>query len=87
MDPKNFLVSAFSVGVGVGVGLSLASKQASFFSSNPLPSGATGERIEQDLLKQIVGGKSSNVTFDEFPYYLRWLTPIFSSSLSNGLDE
>lgn len=87
MDLKNFLVSAFSVGVAVGVGLGLASKQASFFSSNPPPSGATGERIEQDLLKQIVDGKSSNVTFDEFTYYSRWLTPIFSSSLSNGLDE
>lgn len=87
MDPKNFLVSAFSVGIGVGVGLGLASKQANFFSSNPTPSGVTGERIEQDLLKQIVDGKSSNVTFDEFPYYLRCLTPVFSSSMPNGWDE
>ncbi|KAK8692741.1 hypothetical protein V6N13_070348 [Hibiscus sabdariffa] len=35
----------------------------------------TGELIEQELMRQVVDGKLSNVTFDDFPYYLRMLEP------------
>ncbi|KAG9448429.1 hypothetical protein H6P81_014557 [Aristolochia fimbriata] len=77
---KQFLVSALSVGVGVGVGLGLASGQTKWSSSANSSSGVTNERIEQELLRLIIDGKSSNVTFDEFPYYLSEQTRVLLTS-------
>jgi len=31
----------------------------------------SAEQIEQELMRQVVDGKDSEVTFDEFPYYIR----------------
>ncbi|XP_043716106.1 uncharacterized protein LOC122664377 isoform X2 [Telopea speciosissima] len=82
MEQKHFLMSALGVGVGVGVGLGLASGQTvgrwtgANYSSNVI----TGERIEQELLRQVVDGKLSNVTFDEFPYYLSEQTRVLLTS-------
>lgn len=74
MEQKSLLLSALGVGVGVGVGvgLGLASGQNKWTGTGSTSStGITLERIEKELLRQIVDGRESQVTFDEFPYYLR----------------
>lgn len=72
MEQKNVILSALSVGVGVGVGLGLASGQtvSRLMSGNSSSDEITSQQIEQELLKQIVDGKETNVKPDEFPYYL-----------------
>lgn len=74
MEQKSFLLSALSVGVGVGVGIGLASGQSvSKWGPNySFPSNAvTADKFEHEMLRQVVDGRESNVTFDKFPYYLR----------------
>jgi len=73
MEQKHLLMSAVGVGIGVGVGLGLASGQTmSKWTGTASPSNAiTAERMEQELLRMIIHGRDANVTFDEFPYYLR----------------
>ncbi|GFY83295.1 P-loop containing nucleoside triphosphate hydrolases superfamily protein [Actinidia rufa] len=78
MEQKHILLSALSAGVGLGLGLRLASgptvsKWAGYGSSE----GITGEQIEQELLRLVVDGKESKITFDEFPYFLRDHAEIF----------
>ncbi|KAI3933539.1 hypothetical protein MKX01_032644, partial [Papaver californicum] len=89
MEHKNMLMSALGVGLGVGVGLGLASsgqsvvnKWTGIGSSNSSSSNNTisFEQIQQDLRRQIVDGKHSNVTFDEFPYYLSEQTRVLLTS-------
>ncbi|KAL5984717.1 hypothetical protein ACLOJK_041339 [Asimina triloba] len=70
MDNKQILVSALSVGLGVGVGIGLASGHTVSKWASSTSTGITAERIEQELLRQIVDGRDSNIKFDEFPYYL-----------------
>ncbi|XP_022736472.1 uncharacterized protein LOC111289584 isoform X2 [Durio zibethinus] len=72
MEQKGILLSALSVGVGVGVGLGLASGQtvSKWAGKTSAGDGITGEKIEQELMRQVVDGKLSEVTFDDFPYYL-----------------
>ncbi|GAB2265137.1 hypothetical protein Dimus_000202 [Dionaea muscipula] len=79
MEQKSLLLSALSVGVGVGVGLGLASGQTvgKWVGSND---GVTAEQIEQELIRQVVDGKESKVTFDEFPYYLSEQTRVLLTS-------
>lgn len=82
------LMSALGVGLGVGVGLGLASSGQSVMnkwtgigSSNSSSSNTISfEQIQQDLRRQIVDGKQSNVTFDEFPYYLSEQTRVLLTS-------
>lgn len=74
MEQKNVLLSALSVGLGVGVGLGLASGQTvgRWVGGGSCPAGeVTAEKIEQELMRQIIDGRESSVKFDEFPYYLR----------------
>ncbi|KAJ6798091.1 spastin-like isoform X4 [Iris pallida] len=66
MEQKQLLMSALGMGLGVGVGLGLASGRR----WNAEGSGLTAERMEAELARQVVDGKDSTVTFDEFPYYL-----------------
>ncbi|KAF3488765.1 hypothetical protein F2Q69_00057514 [Brassica cretica] len=71
MEQKSVLFSA--LGVGVGLGLGLASGQGLGKWANGSVSaedGLTGGKIEQELVRQIVDGRESGVTFDEFPYFL-----------------
>ncbi|XP_031477839.1 uncharacterized protein LOC116248940 [Nymphaea colorata] len=79
MEQKRILMSALGVGIGVGVGLGLASgpKVGKWTSSS---SATNSERIEQELHRQIVDGKESNVTFDEFPYFLNEQTRVLLTS-------
>ncbi|XP_025637079.1 uncharacterized protein [Arachis hypogaea] len=82
MEQKSILLSAIGVGVGVGVGLGLASGQgvgiwgATTYSSNAI----TAEKIEQEMLRQVVDGRESTVTFDKFPYYLSEQTRVLLTS-------
>ena len=67
------LMSALSVGIGVGVGIGLASGQtvSRWTGGNSSENTITPQIMEQEVLNLIVDGKDNNVTFDEFPYYLR----------------
>jgi len=85
MEQKSILISALGVGVGVGVGIGLASGQSGKWGANSFSSNAiTAEKMEQEMLRQVVDGRESNVTFDKFPYYLRHnaQTPEFASSFN-----
>lgn len=82
MEQKSILLSALSVGVGVGVGLGLASGQTvSKWTGNASASNAvTPDKIEKELLRLIVDGRESKVTFDKFPYYLSEQTRVLLTS-------
>ncbi|KAK1588945.1 hypothetical protein Q3G72_028903 [Acer saccharum] len=83
MEQKNVLLSALGVGVGLGVGLGLASGQSmSKWTGNNSASsnGVTAEKMEQELLRQVVDGRESKITFDEFPYYLSEQTRVLLTS-------
>lgn len=68
MEQKGLLMSA--IGVGLGVGIGIASGQAvAKWATPPLHSPA--DAIEAELKRLIVDGKESQITFGEFPYYLR----------------
>ncbi|KAL7146232.1 hypothetical protein ABFS83_06G026400 [Erythranthe nasuta] len=74
MEQKHVLLSALSVGVGVGVGLGLVSGStvgrwtggATYATADAI----SGDQIELELLRLLVDGKESKVTFEDFPYYL-----------------
>ncbi|KAJ4911448.1 P-loop containing nucleoside triphosphate hydrolases superfamily protein [Raphanus sativus] len=71
MEQKSVLLSALGVGVGLGIGLASGQSLVRWANgSGPVEDGLTGEQIEQGLLKQILNGRESTVTFDEFPYFL-----------------
>ncbi|EEF49026.1 uncharacterized protein LOC8277070 [Ricinus communis] len=82
MEQKHFLLSALSVGVGVGVGLGLASGQSMsrWGNGNGSSEDVTAEQIEQELMRQVLDGRNSKVTFDEFPYYLSDITRVSLTS-------
>ncbi|CAN6464620.1 unnamed protein product [Victoria cruziana] len=79
MEQKHILMSALGVGIGVGVGLGLASGPTvgKWTSSS---AATNSERIEKELQRQIVDGKESKVTFDEFPYFLNEQTRVVLTS-------
>ncbi|KAL7183698.1 hypothetical protein ACSBR2_025974 [Camellia fascicularis] len=95
MEQKQILLSALSVvGVGVGVGLGLATGQTvtkwtSCYNSSAAD-GVTADQIEQELLRLVINGKESKVTFDDFPYYLSEWTQVLLTSAAyvhlNHLD-
>ncbi|KAI9174378.1 hypothetical protein LWI28_016420 [Acer negundo] len=83
MEQKNVLLSALGVGVGLGVGLGLASGQtmSKWTGNNSASSnGVTAEKMEQELLRLVVDGRESKITFDEFPYYLSEQTRVLLTS-------
>ncbi|KAJ7974114.1 p-loop containing nucleoside triphosphate hydrolases superfamily protein [Quillaja saponaria] len=82
MEQKHILLSALSVGVGLGVGLGLSSGQAvhKWVGGNCATDEISGEQIEQELMSQVVDGKESKVTFDEFPYYISERTRVLLTS-------
>ncbi|KAI4302935.1 hypothetical protein MLD38_038623 [Melastoma candidum] len=82
MDQK-MMLSAIGVGVGVGVGIGLASGQTvSKWRGNTdsSPNFFTVETLEKEMLKMVVDGKDSQVTFDKFPYYLSEQTRVLLTS-------
>ncbi|XP_061337840.1 uncharacterized protein LOC133284778 [Gastrolobium bilobum] len=84
MEQKSFLISAVSVGVGVGVGvgIGLASGQSvGKWGANSRSSNAiNAEKMEQEMLRQVIDGRESNITFDKFPYYLSEQTRVLLTS-------
>uniref|UniRef100_A0A1D1XNV5 ATPase family AAA domain-containing protein 1-A n=1 Tax=Anthurium amnicola TaxID=1678845 RepID=A0A1D1XNV5_9ARAE len=84
MEQKHIITALSAVGLGVGVGLGLASGHTVSRWAAPIhpssSSGVTAERIEQELMRQVVDGKDSKVTFDEFPYYLSDQTRVLLTS-------
>ncbi|CAN1254151.1 Uncharacterized AAA domain-containing protein C24B10.10c [Linum perenne] len=82
MEQKQFLLSALGVGVGVGVGLGLASPTVSKWTGVNVPptNAVTGDKLEQELLRQVIHGRESGVTFAEFPYYLSEQTRVLLTS-------
>ncbi|KAK0601765.1 hypothetical protein LWI29_027223 [Acer saccharum] len=85
MEQKNVLLSA----LGVGVGLGLASSQTMnkwTGNNSALSNGVTAEKMEQELLRQVVEGRESKITFDEFPYYLRREVPRGEENKCNRHD-
>ncbi|GAU29462.1 hypothetical protein TSUD_227270 [Trifolium subterraneum] len=79
MEQKGMLISA-CVGVGVGVGLGLASGQTKWGPNSVSSNTITPEKIEHEMLRLIVDGRESNVTFDNFPYYLSEQTRVLLTS-------
>lgn len=76
MEHKHIYLSALGVGVGVGVGLGLGSGQgvSKWGGRNSSDfNGPNADEIEQELRRLLVDGKESTVTFDDFPYYIRYL--------------
>ncbi|KAL0341010.1 UNVERIFIED_CONTAM: hypothetical protein Sradi_4617800 [Sesamum radiatum] len=78
MEQKQVILSALSVGVGVGVGLGLVSGSAlgrwtgaSTSAAAAAAGGISADEMQLELLRLVVDGKESEVTFDDFPYYLR----------------
>ena len=72
------VMSALGIGIGVGVGLGLASAPwagGASASASARAAGVTVDRVEQDLRRLLVDGADTKVTFDEFPYYLRFKFP------------
>uniref|UniRef100_A0A5B7BP21 AAA+ ATPase domain-containing protein n=1 Tax=Davidia involucrata TaxID=16924 RepID=A0A5B7BP21_DAVIN len=82
MEHKNILMSALSVGIGVGVGFGLASGQtvSKWTGGSSSANAITAETMEQEMLRLIVDGRDSKVTFDEFPYYLSEQTRVLLTS-------
>ncbi|CAH9111199.1 unnamed protein product [Cuscuta europaea] len=93
MEQKHLFMSA--LGVGVGVGLGLASGQAlnkwtGGGANSSAPEGFTADRIEQELRRLIIDGKGTDVSFQNFPYYISERTRVLLTSAAyvhlNHLD-
>ncbi|KFK26889.1 hypothetical protein AALP_AA8G306800 [Arabis alpina] len=81
MEQKSVLLSALGVGVGLGIGLASGQSLGRWANgSSSVEDGLTGLQIEQELLRQIVDGRESTVTFDEFPYFLSERTRVLLTS-------
>ncbi|XP_075508540.1 uncharacterized protein LOC142545313 isoform X1 [Primulina tabacum] len=83
MESKHMLISALGVGIGVGVGIGLASGSETvsrWAGGASTSAGVTPHVMEQEMLSLIVDGRDSNVTFDQFPYYLSEQTRVLLTS-------
>ena len=71
MEQKHILLSALSFGVGVGVGLLTSGQTLSnWVGENRSPDEISLEQIEQELMRLVVDGRETQVTFEDFPYYV-----------------
>ncbi|CDY51824.1 BnaC03g15360D [Brassica napus] len=81
MEQKSVLLSALGVGVGLGIGLASGQSLGRWANgSGSVEDDLTGEQIEQELVRQIIDGRESTVTFDEFPYFLSERTRVLLTS-------
>ncbi|KAL9349912.1 hypothetical protein Peur_057167 [Populus x canadensis] len=81
MEQKHIVLSALSVGVGVGIGLASGKTVSKWRGDAASASkGINSETMEQELLKQVIDGRESGVTFDQFPYYLSEQTRVLLTS-------
>ncbi|KAL0734528.1 hypothetical protein Bca4012_010738 [Brassica carinata] len=82
MEQKSVLLSA--LGVGLGIGLASGQSLGRWANgSGSVEDGLTGEQMEQELVRQIVDGRESTVTFDEFPYFLSERTRVLLTSAAH----
>ncbi|XP_011022599.1 PREDICTED: uncharacterized protein LOC105124323 [Populus euphratica] len=81
MEQKHIVLSALSVGVGVGIGLA-SGKTVSKWRGDAASAckGINSETMEQELLEQVIDGRESGVTFDQFPYYRSEQTRVLLTS-------
>ncbi|XP_020574942.1 uncharacterized AAA domain-containing protein C16E9.10c [Phalaenopsis equestris] len=85
MEPKHMVMSALGlgIGVGVGVGLRLAASPTVGKWVAPVQVGSlTAEMIGEELMRLVVDGRESKVTFNEFPYYLSEQTRVLLTSVA-----
>ncbi|WZY69844.1 hypothetical protein YC2023_002084 [Brassica napus] len=81
MEQRSVLFSALGVGVGLGLGLASGQGLGKWANGSVAAEDElTGEKIEQELVRQIVDGRESSVTFDEFPYFLSERTRLLLTS-------
>ncbi|KAF8116800.1 hypothetical protein N665_0014s0062 [Sinapis alba] len=81
MEQKSVLLSALGVGVGLGIGLASGQSLGRWANgSGSVEDDLTGEQIEQELVRHIIDGRESTVTFDEFPYFLSERTRVLLTS-------
>ncbi|KAL5567849.1 hypothetical protein UlMin_024424 [Ulmus minor] len=81
MEQKHVLLSALSVGVGVGVGLLSSGQSVSnWVSGNRSPDEISVGQIEQELTRLVVDGRETQVTLEDFPYYLSEKTKVLLTS-------
>ncbi|KAI3453771.1 hypothetical protein Pfo_010434 [Paulownia fortunei] len=83
MESKHMLMSALGVGIGVGVGLGLASGTQTvgkWAGGASMSAGVSPRTMEQEMLSLIANVRDSNVTFDQFPYYLSEQTRVLLTS-------
>ncbi|KAL8111463.1 uncharacterized protein LOC141666338 [Apium graveolens] len=81
MEQKHILMSALGVGIGVGIGLASGHTVSKWTgAANSSSNAITPHSMEQEMLNLIVDGRTSKVTFDEFPYYLSEQTRVLLTS-------
>uniref|UniRef100_A0A803PQ29 AAA+ ATPase domain-containing protein n=1 Tax=Cannabis sativa TaxID=3483 RepID=A0A803PQ29_CANSA len=85
MEQKHVLLSALSVGVGVGVGLLSSGQSVSKWvkGTNGSPDLISADQIEYELMKQVFDGRETDVSFDNFPYYLSEKTKVLLTSAAH----
>lgn len=76
MDQRQYMMlSGVGLGVGLGLGIALVAKGARTTAlSASVAKAQSLELTEMELMKQVLDGKDSTVTFDQFPYYLKYGT-------------
>ncbi|CAL0311405.1 unnamed protein product [Lupinus luteus] len=81
MEHKNILISALSAGVGLGIGLASRQRVSKWGQNNNNNTNSiTPQNMEQEMLRLVVDGRNTNVTFNNFPYYLSEQTRVLLTS-------
>jgi hypothetical protein len=72
IDQIGILLEALSVGIGLCVGLAIwvVVGFGGDHVSNQVSS--KDQTVMEELMKLVIDGKDSEITFDKFPYYLRY---------------
>jgi hypothetical protein len=72
IDQIGILLEALSVGIGLCVGLAIWVVVG--FGGDHVSNQVSSEdqTVMEELMKLVIDGKDSEVTFDKFPYYLRY---------------
>lgn len=68
MEEKQVLLSSFAIWAGLNLGVGIYAGVKHYNQSNQLHE----DQIVKGLMKLVTNGKDYDVTFDKFPYYLRY---------------
>ncbi|XP_010915761.1 uncharacterized protein [Elaeis guineensis] len=80
MEQKHILMSAVGLGLGVGLGLASGQTVSRWTAPARSSSGMLAEKIEHELMRLVVDGRDSKITFNEFPFYLSEQTRVVLTS-------